>query len=81
MAFLLLNSILFSALRMPLNQVSPGGHIFLSVMEKLNSYTEWGKISQVGRGGGLVVSIFAFYSNHPSSNPAGDLHFLHKRRK
>ena len=28
------------------------------------------KVGKVGRGGGQVVSMFAFYSNDPSSNPA-----------
>ena len=31
----------------------------------------------MGRGDGLVVSILAFYSNDPSSNPAGYLNFLY----
>ena len=32
-------------------------------------------------GGGLVVSIRAFYSDDPSSNPAGYLNFLYKKTK
>ena len=32
--------------------------------------------NKVGRGGGLVVSVLAFYSDDPSSNPAGYLNFL-----
>ena len=39
-----------------------------------------GKIS-VGCGGGLVVSFLAFYSDDPSSNPAGYLNFLYKKTK
>ena len=33
----------------------------------------------MGRGGGLVVSVRAFYSYNPSSNPAGYLNFLYKK--
>ena len=33
------------------------------------------------RGGGLVVSVLAFYSNDPSSNPAGFLNFLNENTK
>ena len=32
-------------------------------------------------GGGLVVSVLAFYSNDPSSNPAGYLNFLNEKTK
>ena len=28
------------------------------------------KVGKVGHGGGQVVNVFAFYSNHQSSNPA-----------
>ena len=35
----------------------------------------------LGRGGDLVVSVLAFYSNDPSSNPAGYLNFLYKKAK
>ena len=35
----------------------------------------------LGRGGGLVVSNHAFYSNVPSSNPVGYLYFLYKKTK
>ena len=36
----------------------------------------------LGRGGGLVVSIPAFYSDDPSSNPAGYLiNFLYEKTK
>ena len=36
----------------------------------------------LGRGGGLVVSVPAFYSDDPSSNPAGYLiNFLYKKTK
>ena len=35
----------------------------------------------LGRGGGLVVSVPAFYSDDPSSNPAGNLNFLYKKTK
>ena len=35
-----------------------------------------------GRGGGLVVSVPAFYSDDPSSNPAGYLiNFLYEKTK
>ena len=32
-------------------------------------------------GGGLVVSIFTFDSDDPSSNPSGFLNFLHDKTK
>ena len=36
----------------------------------------------LGRGGGLVVSVPAFYSDDPSSNPAGYLiNFLYEKTK
>ena len=35
----------------------------------------------MGRGGGLVVSILAFYSDNPSSIPAGYLNFLYEKTK
>ena len=35
----------------------------------------------MGRGGGLVVSILAFYSDNPSLNPASILIFLYKKTK
>ena len=35
----------------------------------------------MGRGGGLVFSILAFYSGDPSSNPAGYLNFLYEKTK
>ena len=31
--------------------------------------------------GGLVDSILAFYSNNPTSNPAGYLNFLYEKTK
>ena len=34
-----------------------------------------------GRGGGLVVSVLAFYSDNPSSNPAGCLNFQYEKTK
>ena len=34
-----------------------------------------------GRGGGLVVSVLAFYSDYPSSNPTGYLNFRYKKMK
>ena len=34
-----------------------------------------------GRGGGLVVSVPAFYSDNPSSNPTGYLNFLYEKAK
>ena len=34
-----------------------------------------------GRGGSLVVSVLAFYSDDPSSNPAGYLNFLYEKTK
>ena len=33
-------------------------------------------LARLGRGGGLVVSVLAFYSHDPSLNPAGYLNFL-----
>ena len=36
---------------------------------------------KMGLGGDLVVSILAFYSDDPSSNPAGYLNFLYKKTK
>ena len=35
----------------------------------------------MGRGGGLVVSILAFYSDDPSLNPAGNLNFMYEEMK
>ena len=35
----------------------------------------------MGRGGSPVVSVLAFYSNDPNSNPAGYLNFLYKKTK
>ena len=32
-------------------------------------------------GAGLVVSVFTFYSDDPSSNPAGCLNFLYEKAK
>ena len=34
-----------------------------------------------GRGGGLVVSDLAFFSNNQSSNPACNLNFLYEKTK
>ena len=34
-----------------------------------------------GRGGGLMVSVLAFYSHDPSSNPSGYLNFLYEKTK
>ena len=34
-----------------------------------------------GHGGGLVVSVLAFYSDNPSSNPTGYLNFRYKKMK
>ena len=35
----------------------------------------------MGRGGGLVVSILAFYSDNSSSSPAGYKNFRYKKTK
>ena len=35
----------------------------------------------MGRGGGLVVSVPAFYSGNLSLNPAGYLNFLYEKTK
>ena len=35
----------------------------------------------VARGGGLVVSGLTFYTNNPSSNPAGHLNYLYEKTK
>ena len=35
----------------------------------------------MGRVGGLVVSVLAFYSDDPSLNPAGYLSFLYEKQK
>ena len=35
----------------------------------------------MGRGGGLVVGVLAFYSHDLSSNPAGRLNFLNEKTK
>ena len=37
--------------------------------------------SDPGPGGGLVVSVLAFYSDYPSSNPTGYLNFRYKKMK
>ena len=39
------------------------------------------EVTYVGRGGGLVVSVLAFYSDDLSSNPAGYLNFLYEKTK
>ena len=39
------------------------------------------KLQSLGRGGGLVVSLLAFYSDDPNSNPACYLNFLHEKMK
>ena len=39
------------------------------------------KLLLLGRGGGLVVSVLAYYSDNPSSNPAGYLNLLYKKTK
>ena len=41
----------------------------------INSIKAWGS------GGGLVVSVLAFYSDNPSLNPAGYLNFLYEKTK
>ena len=38
-------------------------------------------IKYLGCGGGLVVSVRAFYTDDPSSNPAGDLNFQYEKKK
>ena len=37
--------------------------------------------SNIGRGGGLVVSVLAFYSDIPSLNPAGFFKFLYEKMR
>ena len=37
--------------------------------------------SNIGRGGGLVVSVLAFYSDIPSLNPAGFFNFLYEKMR
>ena len=39
------------------------------------------QLNPLGRGGGLVVSVLAFYSDDPSSNPAGYLNFLDEKKQ
>ena len=39
------------------------------------------RIRAVGRGVGLVVNILVFYSDDPSSNPAGCFNFQYKETK
>ena len=41
----------------------------------------WRTLPYLGRGGGLVVSVLAFYSDDLSSIPAGYLNFLYKKTK
>ena len=39
----------------------------------LNEQVTLAPINQMGRGGGLVVSVLAFNSDDPSLNPTGNL--------
>ena len=56
-------------------QINKPGFSELKCQSKLN-------LSSQGRGGGgLVVSVLAFYSDDRSSNPAGYLNFLHEKMK
>ena len=48
-------------------------------MSHVPTISKWPRV--MGRGGGLVVNILAFYSDYPSSNPAGYLNFLYKNTK
>ena len=41
----------------------------------MHDYSIW------GRGGGLVVSILAFYSSNPNLNPACYLNFIYEKTK
>ena len=43
--------------------------------------TSLNRSSKIDHRGGLVVSVLAFYSDNPSSNPAGNLNFLYKKTK
>ena len=39
------------------------------------------RLGQVSSGGDLVVSVLAFYSDDPRSNPAGNLKILYEKTK
>ena len=52
--------------------------LFIKLFELL---AEFSHAKKIGRGGGLVVSVHAFYSDDPSSNPAGYLNFLYEKTK
>ena len=52
-----------------------GKNLSLSLIDATNMGRTWGS------GGGLVVSILAFYSDNPSSNPDGYLIFLYQKTK
>ena len=47
---------------------------------KLIFRINWAKLLFIlGRGGGLVDNVLAFYSNDPCLNPAGYLNFLNRK--
>ena len=54
----------------------------LMLQHSLNNFAiKLRSIARLGRGGVLVVSILAFYSDDPGSNPAGYLNFLYEKTK
>ena len=63
-------------------------HVVAEKSEKGSAMGRWlpqlslaKKLLLLGRGGGLVVSVIAFHSSDPSSNPAGYLNPMYKKTK
>ena len=57
----------------------------IQVVAKMKAVVVFAKesylLSRKGRGGCLRVRVLAFYSDDPSSNPAGFLNFLYEKMK
>ena len=71
---------------MPTRRVLKGSTLnsAMDTQAVMQIYFGWLKLNlvyEMGRGGGLVVSILAFYSDNPSSIPAGYLNFLYEKTK
>ena len=55
---------------------------FSVAITQINATSAIKALRFVGRGGGIMVSILAFYSDDPSSNPADNLNnFQYKKTK
>ena len=56
--------------------------VFTHLIHSDQDWPTYGKVPRsLGRGGGLVVSVLAFYFDNPSSNPAGCLNFQYEKTK